>query len=80
MGIERPLLVRFVVGNLNLAHALVEFMGNFWLMVARWKGLEARGWLRWIEKDDAVLVSHFLWKSGRFLLCLQLQRCSSRSL
>ena len=28
-------------------------------VVARTRGLEARGWSRQIEEDDTVLVSHF---------------------
>mmetsp|Transcript_34779 Transcript_34779/g.63879 ORF Transcript_34779/g.63879 Transcript_34779/m.63879 type:complete len:123 (-) Transcript_34779:396-764(-) len=33
-------------------------------MAARWKGLEPRGWIRWIEEDAVVLVGHFSRKSG----------------
>jgi len=40
--------------------------GKFWSIVARSMGLEARGWSRWIEEGDAVLIRHFLWKSGTF--------------
>ena len=39
MGIERANL-EDLAGNLT--HALVEFIGKFWSMVAHWKCLEAR--------------------------------------
>ena len=66
MGVELANLEDVVVGK--LAYAFVEFIGKFWSMVARCMGLEARGSVEWTEEDDAVLVSHFLWKSGKLSL------------
>ena len=53
----------------DLAYGLVDFVGKFCSMEAHWWGLEERGWSRWVEEDDAVLIpiSHFSWESGRFL-------------
>jgi len=37
-------------------------------MVARLRGLEGREWFKWIKEDDAVIMCHFSWKSGRLFL------------
>ena len=40
-------------------YALVEFIGRFSTMVARWKSLDARWWFIWIEDDATVIMSYF---------------------
>ena len=51
----------------GLTYALVELIGRISSMVAYWKSLDERGWARWIEKNEAVLMCHFSLKSRRQL-------------